>query len=519
VDGSVTGRIERRRNAASRTLQLTTTMNMKTSIWLAALAIIGAAATAFAQVPGIIQYQGRVTSNGTNFSGTGQFKFAIIETTITGDSLWSNDGSSVMGSQPTKFAAVPVQDGLFIVGLGDNLLANMMTIPASIFSYQSLKLRIWFSDGVGPFAALSPDQPITSVGFAMMSAGVAPNSINATLLLDGAVTAGKIAPDAVAGVNLLNQTITGSKIVPNSITSTQLADATTLQQLDLGGPLWNGSLNLFASGANEARGLLVGDSSGSHLNLQFLNNSTGAILSARSPGAKLNLWDALGNQTTLLGAGTGGGELSLFQLNGQVGVFLDGDKSICGNGNSSGGEIEVRTAGGQVGLLLDGDHNSAGRVQVRQSDGTTTAELLGARTSTTGGRLTLREADGTTSVVVDGENGLNGGARVALTTGGGATTFELEGAETSTTGSLLNMRQANSTVTVKLDAESGGAGGGSRLDLYAGDGMSKMVFLPGGGDATLAGGGLMRLGDFNGANLGIDDNEILARNNGNAAPL
>ena len=61
--------------------------------------------------------------------------------------------------------------------------------------------------------------------------------------------------------------------------------------------------------------------------------------------------------------------------------------------------------------------------------------------------------------------------------------------------------------------------GNPRVDLYRGDGLSMMVLLPGGGDATQAGGGLLRLGDFNGNNLGIDDDEIMARTNGVAAPL
>jgi hypothetical protein len=58
---------------------------MKKTLWLAALAILGITTSAVAQVPGIIQYQGRVTSHGTNFIGVGSFKFAIIETAITGD--------------------------------------------------------------------------------------------------------------------------------------------------------------------------------------------------------------------------------------------------------------------------------------------------------------------------------------------------------------------------------------------------------------------------------------------------
>ena len=238
------------------------TMKMNKTLLLAALTVVATITTALGQVPGIIQYQGRVTSHGTNFTGQGGFKFAIIENVITGDSVWSNDGSSNQGSEPTKAISVTVQDGLFIVGLGDSS-QGMMAIPASIFSYQNLKLRIWFDDGVSGFAALSPDQPITSVGFAMMAATVSDGAITAGKLAPNAVTGDKIASDAVAGLHLLNRTISGSKIISNSVSSTEIADALALHQLDLGSSLANGTLNLWASGVNESRGLLTGDGVGS----------------------------------------------------------------------------------------------------------------------------------------------------------------------------------------------------------------------------------------------------------------
>jgi len=46
-----------------------------------------------------------------------------------------------------------------------------------------------------------------------------------------------------------------------------------------------------------------------------------------------------------------------------------------------------------------------------------------------------------------------------------------------------------------------------------------MAIAPGGTDVTLAGGGLIRLGDLNGSNIGIDGDEILARTNGVAGPF
>lgn len=56
---------------------------MKTRIIAAIALSIALSLTAHAQVPGIINYQGRITSGGTNFNGTGQFQFALLSGTNT----------------------------------------------------------------------------------------------------------------------------------------------------------------------------------------------------------------------------------------------------------------------------------------------------------------------------------------------------------------------------------------------------------------------------------------------------
>jgi hypothetical protein len=42
---------------------------------------IGCATGLLAQVPLMMSYQGRITSHGVNFTGTGQFQFAIVDGT------------------------------------------------------------------------------------------------------------------------------------------------------------------------------------------------------------------------------------------------------------------------------------------------------------------------------------------------------------------------------------------------------------------------------------------------------
>src|SRR5690349_17932213 len=99
---------------------------------IAIIPLLGLAIVARADVPGIITYQGRVTVHGTNFTGAGQFKFALLAG--NGPSLWSNNGSSVNGSEPTATVAVPVTNGLFTVALGDtNLVGMSNAIPANVF--------------------------------------------------------------------------------------------------------------------------------------------------------------------------------------------------------------------------------------------------------------------------------------------------------------------------------------------------------------------------------------------------
>ena len=101
-----------------------------------------------AQVPQIINYQGRVVVGTTNFNGTGSFKFALVNSngSIT---YWSNDGTSTAGSQPTNAVSLIVANGLYSVVLGDIGYSNMtVAIPASVFFNNSdVRLRVWFNDG------------------------------------------------------------------------------------------------------------------------------------------------------------------------------------------------------------------------------------------------------------------------------------------------------------------------------------------------------------------------------------
>ena len=146
-------------------------------------------ASAQAQVPTMISYQGRVLMNNNNFNGTGQFKFALVQG--AGPTLlWKNDASPG-NTEPLAFVSLSVANGLVMTVLGDTALANMSALPGSVFTNPDVRLRVWFNGGSG-FQQLTPDQRIVSVGYAL-TAGSVP---------DGSITTAKLAPGVLSATNL-----------------------------------------------------------------------------------------------------------------------------------------------------------------------------------------------------------------------------------------------------------------------------------------------------------------------------
>ena len=86
-------------------------LSNETNYW--ALFCIGISLKAPCGSP-VLNYAGQVAVDGELYQGIGLFKFVLIK----GDSnatLWSNDGSSVKGSEPVKPVHINVNGGLYSV--------------------------------------------------------------------------------------------------------------------------------------------------------------------------------------------------------------------------------------------------------------------------------------------------------------------------------------------------------------------------------------------------------------------
>ena len=139
---------------------------MKHTLIITILAILMAfTPNAGAQVPRVLNYQGRVASGGALFEGTGQFKFALVNADGT-TFYWRNDGGSGAG-EPTSTVALNVIKGLFSARLGDTSFPNMAAIPEAVFQNTDLRLRVWFNDGVKGSQLLTLDSQISAAALAI----------------------------------------------------------------------------------------------------------------------------------------------------------------------------------------------------------------------------------------------------------------------------------------------------------------------------------------------------------------
>ena len=176
-----------------------------------------------AQVPQIINYQGRALVGSTNFNGTGQFKFALVNANGS-TTFWSNDGTSSGGGEPTNAVSLGVSNGLYSVLLGDTAITNMTAIPPSVFNNSDVRLRVWFNDGTHGSQLLTPDQRIASVGYAVTAASAASvpaAGLTGTVPVTSGGTGAATAGGALA--NLGGASTSGNLSQFSATTSAQLA--------------------------------------------------------------------------------------------------------------------------------------------------------------------------------------------------------------------------------------------------------------------------------------------------------
>ena len=342
---------------------------MKRIILLVLFGVYTAICEVSAQIPPLIHYQGRVVAGGTNLSGPGQFKFALIGTNQAGAAvtLWSNDGSGATRGEPAAAVTLPVDNGLFAVLLGDAALPNMRAIPATVFTNSDVRLRVWFSEGAGVFEALAPDQRIAAVGYAMMAAAavtVVDGTVSNAKLAPGAVTGDKLAPGAVSAEHLVSGQVVKSL---NSLKDDVMLVAGANITLSTNG----NALQIAAGGGatNAAGWSLTGNSGVAGGFLGTLDNQPLEIKVGNSRVWRFEpTWTGTGPLRQSAAANSVGGYRGNLASNGVMGAFIGGGGAssvLSSMLNTVGGDFSVvgggaaNTAGGKYAAVVGGAYNRA----------------------------------------------------------------------------------------------------------------------------------------------------------------
>lgn len=309
-----------------------------------------AALTASAQVPQIINYQGRITVGGTNYDAAGSFKFALVNTAGTVN-YWANDGTA--SGQPASGVSLAVSKGLYSVLLGDTTVSGMTTaIGSTVFANSDVRLRVWFSDGSG-YQQLTPDQRIAAVGYALVAGTVSDGAITSAKLASGAIGATQLATGAVGATQLASGAVTSAKLGASAVGSSAL-DLTGLTTV-----LWKAGGN---SGTTAGTHFL-GTTDNVALELKA-NNLRAFRVEPTSSNAPNILLGAAQNSVAsgVVGAVISGGGAGTY-AGSAVTNLVQSDFGSIGGGGANGiktGSLGARIGGGYLNLVTNGTYATIG---------------------------------------------------------------------------------------------------------------------------------------------------------------
>lgn len=113
-----------------------------------------------------LAHNGHISVNGTPYSGSGSFKFSIVDQNES--ILWNHDESST--SEPTGAITLNVNNGFYSVFLGDSNISGMSALPASALrNTDKAYLKIWFDEGDGTFEQIGSSMAMGASPFALIS--------------------------------------------------------------------------------------------------------------------------------------------------------------------------------------------------------------------------------------------------------------------------------------------------------------------------------------------------------------
>lgn len=504
-------------------------MKFLSVVFWTALGVVLGVGDLRAAVPEVVTYQGRVTSGGQPFTGTGQFKFAIgIKTngssqavataTISGGAVTAitvNRGGSGYLTAPSVTVAGP---GLVIGGSTARARATVSrgevtridllsggsgylvvpTVSVAAPPVNNDMFVVWSHDAstgnnAEPAAALNLPvvgglftvplgdsstgnmSPITDAVFG------GPTNVHLRIWFsDGTNGLVMLQPDqplsaapfALVAGSVPAGSLTAASLADNAITSSKLSDS-----ISLGDSQDNGILRIYRTSGGDPSIILTGSNA--------TYTAYGNLAGSPQVATRLGLGELRLSPAGFVGGAELLGNLSSPELRLSASSVSGLRVQLKANLGTDGGALQLYSQDEDRVMELV-SLASGGKLLTYDEAGVVATEL-GTSTGA-GGFLNVRNSAGTRTVQLDGTGGSNDGV-LQVFASGGQQTARIDG---GTSGSVLTLSEADGSSSARLNA----AGGGS-LGLSESDGTETVALsAPGAGVLTL------RQGDGSvGANL------------------
>jgi hypothetical protein len=448
--------------------------------WITGSVMLVIMAPALAVAPAeVITYQGQLKQDGVPFTGFADLKFT----------LWDHLTNSVANPPIEDRLNVEVVNGLFNVELD---------FPASLYSQPRwIGVQVRTPAGsANAFETLTPRQPVTGAPYALYALNVLGGGGGGGGTLDQAYDFG--GPGAgrtiTADSGAVSITGAGGLSVSGGITS---------------GPVkLNLDSNDFDVQVSRGPTLLVGDPS---------NVTVGGKFVTGTPASPVPHWAYLTVGTSVHRITRDSGADLRFTIESapnaqavtdQMTLTEDGDLGIGTSVPAARLHVNDSTDIASGGTLVLGSTSSANLVFDNNE--------IAARNNGAPASLILSREGGSVGVGVTPSNSIRLHVQVPSTDSDMALYAATYG---SGRAGLFESHQSNTTHTVSIFKNDGPALRVSGNVLATDAATDAPLSVIGGSDSTPSGGGFAVLGSTTGANVSIDSNEIMARNNGSTATL
>ena len=181
-------------------------------------------------VPMVLTYQGHLQDASGAVQSSGFFKFSLVDG--AGRVLWHQDNTSLTAVEPATSVQAPLNRGLFSVALGG---VGMRPLTASIFTNESVVLRVWAGTNSAKLERLSPDRSIGAVAYAVAAetATRAESARTADGVAEGAVGERQLQPALLSRLTAADSAFTAASNALNgriTLTSNVLSGQVALVQ-------------------------------------------------------------------------------------------------------------------------------------------------------------------------------------------------------------------------------------------------------------------------------------------------